>query len=122
MKPKSSKQAKACDISARVKAIVWARDKGRCILCADTMAFPNAHAIVSRAHGGLGVEENIITLCNHCHLEYDHGNDREYLRGRIESYLKSKYPNWNKADLVYRKGLAYGQVENTARDTDIQKR
>jgi hypothetical protein len=70
---------------------------------------PNAH-FISRSKGGLGIEENIVTLCtgftkNNCHYKYDFGTrqEREEIGGIIEEYLKSKYPNWDKEKLTYRR-------------------
>lgn len=100
-----SKRSKATDIPISVKKIVWERDKHQCIVCGSSNAFPNAHYI-ARSHSGLGIEENVVTLCLRCHNAYDNGNDTEfknYIQGRIESHLKSIYPNWNKDDLIYRK-------------------
>ena len=97
-----TKQAKACDINAKIKMEVWERDKHRCIICSDPMAMPNAHYI-SRAHGGLGIPENIVTLCMRCHHEFDNGIDREYYKERIAKYLQSKYPNWEKEKVIYSK-------------------
>ena len=102
----------------KVKQTVWARDKGRCILCQDNRAMPNAHYI-SRAHAGQGIETNIVTLCMRCHHEYDNGVDREYIRTKIESYLKSKYPNWKKEDQIY---VKYGQMGNTPSYHQSEKR
>lgn len=102
MNTKSSNQAKACDISAKTKAIVWERDKHRCIICADTNAMPNSHYI-SRAHGGLGIPENIVTLCRKCHYAYDHGIDRKYYGELIERHLRRHYPNWKKESVIYAK-------------------
>ena len=48
-----SKRSKACDISPKVRQIVYDRDGGCCIICGK-QGIPNAHYI-SRAHGGLGV-------------------------------------------------------------------
>ena len=82
MQNRKSKQAKACDIPARVKREVWERDQGRCVLCgASVNTAPNAHYI-SRAHGGLGIPENIVTLCTgfgpgSCHDRYDNGTKEE---------------------------------------------
>ena len=66
---------------------------------------PNAHYI-SRAHGGLGIEENIVTLCLDCHNNYDNGRSKEEsncIREKIEDYLKRHYNNWNKESLIYKK-------------------
>lgn len=105
-----SKRAKATDISMSVKKKVWERDKGRCVLCGNCCnVMPNAH-FIPRSKGGLGIEENIITLCteltpNKCHRRYDFGTreERDEIREYLRQYLKSKYPNWNEEDLYYKK-------------------
>lgn len=68
-----SKRSKACDIPGKVKETVFERDKGCCIVCGRP-GFPNAHYL-SRARGGLGIEQNIVTLCPDCHFEYDNGKE-----------------------------------------------
>lgn len=65
-------------------------------------AFSCAHYI-SRAQEGLGVEENILTLCPECHHEYDQHGDRNGMREDFRKYLKSKYPDWDESKLIYRK-------------------
>lgn len=97
------KQTKATSIPYEVKERVWERDGGRCVLCGRTYgAFPNAH-FVARAHGGKGIEENILTLCIPCHHAYDQTEHREELRQRLRRYLQEQYPEWNEENLVYRK-------------------
>lgn len=97
-----SKRSKACDIPARVKKAVWERDKQHCIYCGSVRAMPNAH-FISRAKGGLGIEENIVTLCQNCHYNFDMTDMREYYKEYIENYLKKKYPNWDKENLIYKR-------------------
>lgn len=97
-----TKRAKACDISQKVKEIVWARDGGRCIICGNHKAMPNSH-FIRRSQGGLGIEENIVTMCDRCHRMYDQGVDRKAIEARTEEYLKSHYPNWDREKLVYKK-------------------
>lgn len=101
-----SKRARACDISAKVKREVWERDNHRCIICGSPQAMPNAHYI-PRSRGGLGIPENIVTLCTMggCHYKYDFGGleERERIGDQIKNYLKSIYPDWNEEDLIYRK-------------------
>lgn len=105
-----SKRAKATDIPMSVKQKVWERDMGRCVVCGNNYnVMPNAHYI-SRAKGGLGIEQNIVTLCtnftkNQCHHKYDNGTKEEHdrIQEKIKKYLKSKYPDWNKDDLIYKK-------------------
>lgn len=97
-----SKRSKACDISQKVKKAVWERDNHRCIICGSSYAMPNAHYI-SRAQGGLGIEENIVTLCMDCHNKYDNGDSRASIGYRIQSYLNSCYEDWTEEKLIYSK-------------------
>lgn len=98
-----SRRSKACDISPKVKKIVFNRDNGICIYCGKP-GLPNCHYI-SRAKGGLGIPENVVTMCIECHNSYDNGKDeekREDIRKTIRSYL-SRYEGWNEKELVYDK-------------------
>lgn len=105
-----SKRSKATDIPKRVKDEVWDRDRGRCVVCGNSYnVMPNAHYI-SRAKGGLGIEENVVTLCtglteNRCHDRYDNGTREEHeeIGRRIREYLMSKYPDWDESKLIYTK-------------------
>lgn len=98
-----SKRSKATDISQKVKLRVWERDKEECIICKSHKAMPNAHYI-SRAKGGLGIEENVVTLCLSCHHEYDNGSKRREYEKLIQEYLKDYYgEEWKEEDLVYNK-------------------
>lgn len=97
-----SKRSKACDISQKVKNKVWERDNHHCIICGSPYAMPNAH-FISRAQGGLGIEQNIVTLCMDCHHKYDNGDSRISIGYKIESYLNACYKNWNIQDLYYKK-------------------
>lgn len=97
-----SKRAKACDIPKSVKDIVWERDGRKCIICGNRYAMPNSH-FIRRSQGGLGIEENIVTMCMMCHRMYDQGIDRKAIEAYTERYLKSKYPNWDREKLIYKK-------------------
>ena len=97
-----NRRTKALDISPRVKKIVYARDNGLCILCGSPGA-PVAHYI-SRGQSGLGIPENIVTLCQTCHTAYDQSTQRETLRNTIADYLRSKYVDWDNVRLTYQKG------------------
>lgn len=61
----------------------------------------------------MGIERNIVTLCPSCHRAYDEGahiqrlgkgTTRESLYCYLVSYLKGFYPDWNREDMIYRKG------------------
>lgn len=98
-----TKRSKACDITQAVKQAVWERDGERCIICGSPYAMPNAHYI-SRAHGGLGIEQNIVTLCQTCHHTYDNTSQRPFYREAIKAYLRGKYgAEWDEEKLVYNK-------------------
>lgn len=98
---KKSKMAKACDIPMSVKKAVYERDGGRCVLCGQQGA-PNAHYI-PRARGGLGIEQNIVTLCMDCHTRYDQSEHRKLYGDRIKEYLEDHYTDWDENDLIFRK-------------------
>ena len=104
-----SKRTQALSIPEKVKDRVWERDKGRCIAC---MAFgrtgwppyPEAH-FIPRSKSGLGIEENVLTLCRPHHDMYDNGsyNQRHKMRNVFRIYLMSKYPDWDEQKLYYRR-------------------
>jgi 5-methylcytosine-specific restriction endonuclease McrA len=96
-----SKRTKALEISPEVKRRVYERDNGLCILCGRP-GNPEAH-FISRSHGGLGIEENIVTLCRGCHRRFDQTTDRELLWDTIADYLKAHYDDWEIGNLIYRK-------------------
>ena len=96
------KRTKALDIPPAVKAEVWERDGGCCILCGSPDAAPNAHYI-ARSHGGLGIPRNTVTLCQRCHDRYDNSPERRSLREEIKRHLMSVYDDWSEADLIYQK-------------------
>ena len=99
-----NKRARACNIPRRVKAAVWERDGGECVICHSSNAAPNAH-LIRRSRGGLGVEQNILTLCGKCHDKYDSGrqDETDELYCWLKAYLMSQYPGWNEKRLVYNK-------------------
>ena len=90
-----SKQTKLTDISPKVKKEVWQRDEGRCVVCGSSQAMPNAHVFVNRSHGGLGIKENVATLCIKCHHDYDNGKNKEheYVKSILHEYMFKLYPD-----------------------------
>ena len=93
-----------CSISKSVKKRVYERDKGLCVIC-GCPGLPEAH-VIPRSHLGLGVEENIVTLCRPCHDLYD-GVKRQEYGEIIRNYLKELYPDWDEKKLIYHKGGHY---------------
>ena len=97
-----TRRSKATDIPQKVKENVWERDGHRCIICGSAQAMPNAH-IVSRAKGGLGVEQNIVTLCRECHDHMDNSIARKVYLATCIEYIKMHYPDWTVDGVTYRK-------------------
>ena len=97
-----NKRTQALNINRETRMAVYERDNGCCVLCGRP-GNPEAHYI-SRAHGGLGIEENILTLCRPCHRRYDQTIERDAIREILRDYLMSKYPDWDESKLIYKKG------------------
>ncbi len=95
------KRTKAVAITPKVREAVERRDNGLCIFC-KRPGRGEAH-FIGRAQGGLGVEENILTVCRECHGQMDNGQATKLYRAKAEEYLRSKYPDWDKSKLVYDK-------------------
>ena len=99
-----SKRTKALEIPKQVKEKVYMRDSYRCVLCARYVSVENACChFIARSQGGLGIEENILTLCNECHRKFDNSEHRQELKRYFRDYLKSKYKNWSEKELYYKK-------------------
>lgn len=96
------KQTKATDIPYTVKLKVWDRDSHCCIICGSPNAAPNAHYI-RRSQGGLGIEQNVVTLCQKCHNDFDNGFRREDYGMIIKDYLDMWYPDFPDEKRVYSK-------------------
>lgn len=104
------KDTKARDFSRKVKMDISIRDSidgwPCCVYCGAAapgeIAWSNAHYI-SRAQGGLGIEENGLTLCPICHRKYDQTTARMDMRAYFREYLMGKYENWSEDKLIYRK-------------------
>lgn len=107
-----SKRTKACQFDSKTRRIIIERDKG-CVLCKMFYLLPKEPQsifdimhIVNRSQGGLGIEQNGVVGCRHHHMLLDNGNKglRAEMLQLIEGYMKGIYPNWNKDNLVYKKG------------------
>ena len=70
-----SKRTKACEITPEVKAQVEKRDGYCCIFC-GAPGRGEAH-FIGRAQGGLGVPENLLTVCRACHNQMDKGPKKQ---------------------------------------------
>ena len=61
---------------------------------------PNAHYL-PRAKGGLGVEENIVTLCAQCHFNFDQTTKRTGYGEAIKKYLQDHYEDWSEDKIKF---------------------
>lgn len=106
-------ETKYTAIPPSVKAAVWARDGGACIIC-GAPGNPCCH-VVRRSQGGRGdTERNIVTLCYECHNAFDEGLFMKRLKpfgfeaqqdvaAFIEEYIKGFYPDWTRESVTYHK-------------------
>ena len=99
-----NRRTKELGINKKVKMVVWERDHHECIFCHKRVEwnYANSH-FIRRSQGGLGIEQNIMTNCEKCHYKYDNTKAREEMMKYAEKYLRSKYINWNRNDLLYKK-------------------
>ena len=68
-----------------------------------TEVFQIGHYI-RRSQGGLGIEENVVTLCPECHHDFDNGDKRKEYGEIIKNYLQGEYgSNWSEEKLIYKK-------------------
>lgn len=104
------KDTKARDFDRKTKIAISQRDSIEgwpcCVFCGlaapSELAWSNAHYI-ARSQGGLGIEENGLTLCTICHKKYDQTTARTEMREYFREYLKERYENWSEEALTYRK-------------------
>jgi 5-methylcytosine-specific restriction endonuclease McrA len=107
-KKRVSKRTQALMIHPETRIAVTLRDNGLCLWCGRP-GRPEAH-FIPRSQSGLGIEQNILTLCRPCHDRFDFSPDRERMRIFFMNYLKRKYPNWDEKNLVYRKGVTWAST------------
>lgn len=98
-----NKRTRATSIPTKTKQGVEERDGGLCIFCGHP-GKGEAH-FISRAQGGLGIEENLLTVCRQCHDQMDNSTKRQEMLTIAEGYLRSRYPYWDKSFLIYEKGI-----------------
>ena len=98
----ASKRSKACDISPKVRKEVLERDNHQCIICGANQGLQIAHYI-SRARSGLGIPQNLATMCVSCHFQFDNGKLHSQIKDLVQEHLKAHYEDWNEKDLIYKK-------------------
>ena len=105
-----TKRKRSTEINSEVRKIVKERDSFGypphpcCILCGSPLML-QIHHFIPRSLSGLGIPENLVTLCLPCHDRADHGKpqDRRDIERLIKEYLQGKYPDFDEAKLVYKR-------------------
>lgn len=86
-----NKRTKATSIPPKVKKAVEKRDSidgvPCCIFCKTPYGVHGEAHVISRAHSGLGVERNIVTVCRKCHAAMDNSQLRPLYIERAKEYL-----------------------------------
>lgn len=95
-------RTKATSIPPKIREEVEERDGHCCIFCKSPNARGEGHYI-RRSQGGLGIPQNLLTVCRTCHRQLDEGPMKELYQSMAKEYLVNKYPGWNEQDLVYNK-------------------
>lgn len=67
--------------------------------------------LIARSQGGLGVEENLLTVCRICHDKMDNSTERTEMTARAEEYLRKIYPYWDRELFIYKKLINTTQEE-----------
>lgn len=98
----ASKRSRACDITPKVRNEVLKRDNFQCVICGEKNNLQIAHYI-SRARLGLGIPQNLATMCVSCHFNYDNGKYHKEIKNLVQGHLKAYYEGWNEKDLIYKK-------------------
>lgn len=100
-----SERKNRTDISEKARKAAHIRDGGRCVYCGRTDKPLELAHFISRAQGGLGIPQNLVSLCGDCHKDYD-GEKHSEMRPYLEQYLKSKYSNWDESILIFKRSFS----------------
>lgn len=114
-----SMRSRKTDISTKVRMRVYDRDDNTCIFCRAGYHAPAEDRLqgdmgyglrtvahfIGRGRGGLGIEENLATVCVTHHQLLDNGShgERPEMMEIFEDYLRSEYPEWSREIVEYRK-------------------
>lgn len=108
---------KLLQFSKETREAIYTRDNYSCLFCRlgyhivgknlSSIEFNifDAMHFINKSQMGLGVEQNGVCGCRYHHSLLDNGNKglRKEMLSIMEEYLKSKYPDWDKDKLIYRK-------------------
>lgn len=72
-------------------AEVYAREGGCCAICgAPVPEGAKAHHEPPKSHGGQDIKENLVLLCQECHMQRHFSAPREY-KAKCKGYLEGLY-------------------------------
>lgn len=98
-----SRRSKATDITIEVRQEVLLRDNGICVFCKRQNGIPNAHYI-PRSKGGLGIVQNVVSLCPECHYAFDFTTRHKEVGDVVKAHLEAHYPDFTDEQRIYKKG------------------
>lgn len=81
---------------------VLKRDNEKCIVCGEKHNLQITHYI-SQTRLGLYIPENLVVLCLKCRLDCCNAKKHKEHKEFIKNYLKSKYPDWDEKNIVFKK-------------------
>lgn len=84
-----SKRSLATGIPKHVRQEVLVRDR-RCVIC-GSMHQIEIHHLVERSRLGMGVDNNLVSLCRQCHRDIHNGDTGK--KTFIRNYLERLYPD-----------------------------
>lgn len=90
------------DIDNKTRQYCYKRDHNQCIICHSTYNLTLAHIFLSRAKGGKGCKENLVTLCYR-----DHVFLMDNPIGRKNNELSKKYKSMCRAYLIAKENIDY---------------
>lgn len=92
-------------ISNETRLKVYERDSYEgcacCVICGSPYQI-HVHHFIERSRGGMGIEENLVCLCERCHRKIHDTEDKE-MKIFIREYLNCRYEDWSEERLIYRK-------------------
>ena len=104
------KSTKAKAITTSTKKKVWERQKGKSIISGKPITWNECCChFVSRARGGLGIEENIVGMTYEEHMIFDlnqignHLAKHKLYRKIAKEHLEESYPGWNEEMCKWKK-------------------
>lgn len=96
-------RTKATSILPKIRKEVEDRDGNACVFCHSSIGIRGEAHYIRRSQGGLGIPQNLLTVCRYCHRQLDEGKYKEVYRQKAAEYLKNIYPDWDESKLVYQK-------------------